>query len=112
MYTPAPPRWASGCEALITATSGSRNSSVTTRPSGSGIGRIRPTSIDSSNTPSATSRLLISLRFRCTAGKRWRKACNALGIFEVNGADEVNPIFISPSSPSCARRATSAAFST
>jgi len=30
----------------------------------------------------------------------------------LNGAEEVKPIFISPSSPSCARRATSAALST
>ncbi|MNE47284.1 hypothetical protein D3C80_1416820 [compost metagenome] len=112
MCTPCSVLSASGCDALITATSGSRNNSVATNPSGNGIGRISPTSMDSSNTPSATSRLLISLRFRCTAGKRWRKAWMALGIFEVNGADDVKPIFISPSSPSCARRATSAAFST
>ncbi|MNO02041.1 hypothetical protein D3C81_2223340 [compost metagenome] len=59
---------------MITATNGSRNNSVATRPSGNGIGRINPTSMDSSKTASATSRLLISLRFRCTAGKRWRKA--------------------------------------
>ncbi|PAV93610.1 hypothetical protein WR25_01474 [Diploscapter pachys] len=74
MYSPCSLPLASGCDALSTATKGSRNSSVQAIPSGSGIGRIRPTSMDSSNTASTTSRLLISFKFRCTEGKRWRKA--------------------------------------
>jgi hypothetical protein len=49
--------------------------------------------------------LLISRKFKCTAGKRWRNEKIAWGIVELNGADEVKPIFSSPNSPSCARRA-------
>ena len=73
---------------------------------------MMPTSIDSSTSASATWVLLISRRFRCTAGKRWRNEKIAWGMVELNGADEVKPIFSSPNSPSCARRATSAALST
>jgi len=53
----------------MTATNGSRNSSTALKESGNASGRMMPTSMDSSTNPSATSRLLISLRFKCTAGK-------------------------------------------